>query len=781
MLIFKSMAVLQKEKLVVIKKELLHLWHISDFYKSDNNTSGKENQRETISKKLYDDINIHLEYIEDLNKQIDDNYHKYGGRNDEYLSFLTLYNKYNIDIKKLLDTVKLIQSKLMQFQQEHFNQYMPVPNINKRYSSKGFLDYLKDYHTEILKTQDKNIGHPITLWGHTDSFRAHQSLGRSQDIKERYVEIPYWNYEIPFMLPIITHEMGHIVLDYKNNNQSKLLELKNIFLKSDDIKKVFKGNETFLDEILSDVFALLHHDEAYIISLAHELLGIMFSSQFYSQNKNDPVSIHPLDLEDQKFLEGIIRLLTLIAIYNKLKLQHATDQDISIEEKTIKDIQKILTWLIIGININYDSNYEKSILKKLQEIDNTKEGNSLAKIYHSFYGLTDEYINFHYSITKYTDVVIKTFNDSTDSIITIISEINEKIERLSQNTNRLGLYKDVFQELINERMNLLNVSTLYEAEIEFKNKFRRLILKKDGVLKEENEKGSAYELSMFKTRMDRFNNLTDEKTYLDILSDEIKKAHESVLIDNGANKEIKIEPKFTFDYYTILALVKKREKITIENVNKFLTYKKREKTAKYYTNKYSLILLDKIENRKGNGKFSVFINLSLKYNNSKQTIDAIAKLKETMEQESFNQINYEIYKSLGPKEMVIHLHNADIETVYSAKRELFQSGSDIFHRSYTIICFDTKDIDNIEIIPPYHCGSLLRAKTGTKDKDFKDEEDNIHSILMTTGIKDYTIQWKPKTQMKKIINYYNELAKHEKCTDVQTFLMKRIEENDKKQ
>lgn len=775
MLIFKSMTILQKEKLLVIKKELLHLWHIADFYKSKDNThENNKSQREVISEKIYIDINAHLKYIQELNEHITSYYNKFGNRNDDYLSFLTLYDFYNQEIKKLLEITQYIQSKFLQFQQEHFNQYMPVPNINKRYSSKGFLDYLKDYHTEILENEHKDIRHPVTLWGHTDSFRAHHSLGKNKNGNERYVEIPYWNYEIPFMLPIITHEMGHIILE--DTKSTELKKLKEIFINSNDIETVFKDNESFLDEILSDIFAYLHHGSAYIISVTHELLGLGFSYQFYSKNKDEPISINPIDLEEQKFLEALIRLKILISFSTVWSIE---------DNSIIKNLKNILDWIILEIAPN---DYETNIIKALKETENNPNTN-LAKIYHSFYNLDKEYIDFHYAITNYTQVIEKVFKDNENKVFKIIKNILEKIEpkksfftfKQSSKQNKLLLYKESFNELANSRIYLLENDDIDKIKIEFKNKFRKIILTEEEVLSnQDNELGSAYELVMFKTRMDRFK----EGDYINTLSNEIKKMHNTVLINelteqNQLHNAISIEPKFTFDYYSMLSLVKKRESITIEELNRYLEYQPNTKTAKYYTNKYSLILLEKYDQSPRNendNKFSAFISLGLARNDSKNTKKAIHSINNTMNKKDFETIKYEIYKSLGPKEIVVHLHSCSIDTLYTAKRELFQDeNSKIFHRSYTTICADPNDINQLTIEDPYYCGSSLRAKTNTHDEDFEDS--NIYSLLMNTGVKDYTVQWKPNTPMSSIIKYYNQLAENEKCTDTQTFLMKRIKNN----
>jgi hypothetical protein len=802
------MSILQKEKLLVIKKELLHLWHISDFYKSkDDNRllaklkkmkfvssrpkeltmrdfqyqwieffkkSNDKSQRELISQKIHDDINTHLKYIQKLNEDITNYYNKFGKRKDELLSFLTLYDFYNQEIKKLLEITQYIQSKFLQFQQEHFNQYMPVPSINKRYSSKGFLDYLKDYHTEILENEDKNIKHPVTLWGHSDSFRAHQSLGKSN---EKYVEIPYWNYEIPFMLPIITHEMGHIILE--NGKFTELNKIKDIFINSSDIKTVFKDNESFLDEILSDIFAYLHHGSAYIISATHELLGLGFSYQFYSKNKNEPISINPIDIEEQKFIEALVRLKVLIFF--------------SIEDNPIiEELKNILHWIILEIAPN---NYETNIVRALKETKNNAN-TSLAKIYHYFYNLDKEYIDFHYAITNYTQAIEKVLKDNENQVFkkleTILLRIDPSqkkyISQKNKKLNKLYLYKESFNNLSDDRITLLTKDNHLESiQIEFKNKLRKIILTKEDVLNnnaENKDIGSAYELVMFKTRMDRFEQNKQEKNYIKILSDEIKKMHHTVLINastehNEFNNNISIDPKFTFDYYSMLALVKKRESITIAELNRYLEYKSHTKTAKYYTNKYSLILLEKHHSnpREDSDHFSAFISLSLTRNDSKNTKKAIQSINNTMKKEKFQLIKYEIYKSLGPKEMVIHLHHCSIGTLYAAKRELFQDeDTKIFHRSYTTVYTDPKDINKLQIKDPYYCGSSLRAKTNTHDEDFGNS--NIHSLLMTTGVKDYTIQWKENTPMISIMKYYDELAKNGKFTDVQTFLMKRINETD---
>jgi len=67
------MVVLQKEKLVVIKKELLHLKQIANFYQGENKT-----QKEQIASKIFNDINHYLSVISLLNEKIDGLLSKYN-------------------------------------------------------------------------------------------------------------------------------------------------------------------------------------------------------------------------------------------------------------------------------------------------------------------------------------------------------------------------------------------------------------------------------------------------------------------------------------------------------------------------------------------------------------------------------------------------------------------------------------------------------------------------------------------------------------------------------
>ena len=298
---------------------------------------------------------------------------------------------------------------------------MPVPNINKRYSTKGFLDYLKSYHTEVIKTQYLTEDHhPITFWGHQDTFIAHDDkyleFYDKSNKGEKYIEIPFWHYEIPFMLPFITHEMGHIVLD-KEQNGSALYELKKLFYEDDELKDIIKENDSIIDEILSDIFALLLHGDAYIIAQTHELLGKNFVYQFYTQIEKNPVNIIDFALKDNiKFTEALIRLLVIIDISNIFASREKSQDGDKESKSPIEEIKDILEWLIPPLNVQNDD-YTLNIIEMLE-----KNSNNLGNIYKQ-YNLIKTYRDFHYKITLLPNRIAYIINNKIGKILNLFNQI----------------------------------------------------------------------------------------------------------------------------------------------------------------------------------------------------------------------------------------------------------------------------------------------------------------------------------------------------------------------
>jgi hypothetical protein len=312
------------------------------------------------------------------------------------------------------------------------------------------------------------------------------------------------------MLPFITHEMGHIVLD-KEQDQSVLCKLKKIFYKDDELKDIIKENDSIIDEILSDIFALLLHGDAYVIAQAHELLGKNFVYQFYTQIEENPVNIIDFALKDDiKFTEALIRLLVIIDISNIFAIRENP-------KRSIEEIKDILEWLIPPLNAQNDD-YTLNIIEMLE-----KNSNNLGNIYKQ-YNLIKTYRDFHYKITLLPNRIAYIINNKLDEILSLFNQIANEQTDIKLKNYKLKNYKDTYNELVESRFN--NFDNDYEeSKIESKNKIREIILKKDNVIEGSGNLGKPYELTYFKVRTDSFG---DNKSYSEGISKSLKDEYKSM-------------------------------------------------------------------------------------------------------------------------------------------------------------------------------------------------------------------------------------------------------------
>lgn len=753
MQIFNSFILLQKEKLIVIKKELRHLWYISNYYnykELDNNTNNEEmTQRASIASKISQEIELHLKYISKLNKEIEES----AKHTQEILLFLSLYDKKNNELSELLKIVKLIQSKLTQFLQDHFNQYLPIPMTTKRYSSKGFLDYIKEFHHTILYSIDSTIQMPIMLWSHTMRFKAKSSL--YEENKAHYIEMAYWYYEIPFLLPTITHELGHILLESKNSNPIK--DIKNIFKKNLKINDFFinDGTDGFLDEIICDMLGYIVHDTTYLIVMVHELLGIDFSQNFL--NDAGHISIQPISINNKRFNEALIRISLILEFESWIH----ENKNITIT----KEIKKIMSHLIIPLSKesnNLDSTEELNKCLQRLIIDNKSIEPQMAYIYTVIYpNLIQSYKNFHSTIYESILLIYQnsSFNNGLKSLSEKIFEVNKIVDSESKNLN----FPEIFKKLYSNRIDHISSSIT-------KNQFRELILNTDKLKENELDKiGKPYELTLFKTRTDAYKGQED---YFNTLTENINTLYFNTPSYEESDKDI----YFTFDLFSALTLVEKSDKLNEEEINNFLDYEKIDNSqGVFFTYKYSLIKLwekdkDKnIDKKSDNLYFNIIMQIQLTENNSEKTEEGLKELVKYFKNKNYS---VEVFKALGPKELVINCKEIDIDTIFRLKKEVIALSTTIFRRTYTIIYGDNNYLQSFKSSDKYYITTTLRLKSTTPLN--KIIHKNIKYKFYLTGVTDIQLIWKDETSIEDIFNFYNDLTKQAYTSDIQTKIAKNI-------
>lgn len=788
MSILESMSLLQKEKLSVIKKELLHLRNIAGFYSGDTKKSSTI-QRDKMAQVICKELEGHIKQVSILFRRVTQNERYLLLHSKGLIPFLTRYDQLNLDIKELLKLVSFIQSKLSQFLQDGFNHYIPIPMTSKRYSSKGFLDYLKSYYEEILKITTneetaKTIS-PLIFWGHNISFTAEEPNYGNKT--RHYIETAYWNYEIPVLLPAMSHELGHILLnDGKRSEENKLSPLFNYIYRQLKENSIFvetsmpknKTANIFLDEIVSDIFAYMTLGNSYILTMAHEFMGKGFARMFLVENHTEDImqdtdiSFNAIDTSDLAIIEPLARLLILLDFSQGARRKN---DDL---HNYVDEIDIILRHIVPHI----EKQKQGTPLTKDEvqtSIEEAQDYHSLQKYYAILYpNFWKDYDKFHASVfaivNTYRETIKTTDTTGQTNFDQFHEELGKTIESLGLETNNIVQdYKKIFLKLWNERLQDTKRSIV-------KNLFRKLILQNDDTLPSE-KFGEAYELTFFKTRADAF---AAAKSYSDsftMLTNTIKSHYCDPNPYASTDKPYSIH--CCLDLFNAVLLREKNEVIAIKKLNSFLEADFTKSEKPFYAYKHSLIRISSALGptpKEGFNKlpinYNLLIQIQLINNDKNYSQDAIRHIKKFLEdnkeRKDFYYKNMEIFKSLGPKELVLNFTGINFYTIqYIKSNLLFNEKSSIYKRSYSTIYGSLDDFCKIDTTSKYNILSTLRLKGNASNQEFQ----NILSVYTkdissyrTMGVTDITIVWKNHIEMKKVLSLYDELIKGRFTSDIQT-------------
>ena len=128
----------------------------------------------------------------------------------------------------------------------------------------------------------------------------------------------------------------------------------------------------------------------------------------------------------------------------------------------------------------------------------------------------------------------------------------------------------------------------------------------------------------------------------------------------------------------------------------------------------------------------------------------------------FGYVN--IYKSLGPKDLILEFRKITLDNIYYIKEQIFQDVGDNVGRTYTNIFseLDRKIIvsDNIRIT------SILRLRLDYSNKvmDLLKEKEYLE-VYFTSGVTDLNIIWDTKN-LKDVLNFHKLLIDKKYTTDL---------------
>ena len=294
----KSLKLLQIEKMVIILKELEHIKNILDFF---NGYDKSESEKKPIKRNiLY--LKSDIESLENKIKKLKIINDSLEGT--ESMLFIIQYDYIRTQIEDMLRVIHALYNKMQQLFGETLNQYLPYPTLGRRYSNNGIMMYLGNYYREMLKTLSPTHTNKLILgWNYRTGFQYRLFINREikrdnykDDTYNDYIDLPYWYYELPFLLPSITHEVAYISLrqphekiekpysNLKKDIKKFLGDRSNIFIQK--IQKVHNviGFKEYSDNlakvIFSDIISLEIHKDAYVNALFHNIIGEKLSKDY---------------------------------------------------------------------------------------------------------------------------------------------------------------------------------------------------------------------------------------------------------------------------------------------------------------------------------------------------------------------------------------------------------------------------------------------------------------------------------------------------------------------
>jgi len=531
----ESLVYIKKQKLAIILKELLHLKYILNYYspnsteQKDDKTKSEQNNQEIVDlnkllKKLFSlfkqDIytdqhytgikedmstaNRSLEaiersleelydYIDFLNAKIDISENQ--EKNDD-IYFIILHDLIGRRINNALYIIELIYKKVYQIFEESYNQYIPKPKLGRRFSNNNLVSSLKynyQYLISQLTPKNKKFSELILSWSYRNyvhlEYKHDEFTNSNSNRYGNYINLPYWYYEIPTLLPSITHEAIRIVLLQEDN---ELLQYKKNITKDvnnylakprSDIsftieEDILQDKYSLTNKVLADITAFAIYGNSYIYSLFHDTIGLGLSQLFRLNISGKKLDIYKDDdtsIDNNKTLHDIL----------------TSNFDYKISSYKLERLRD-LTIIRLHILLHFANNNNETIsqmtnlLSSILDRKETSRDYGLAEIYKNYPHYTSSF-NIHAKAMKnIINLYINAIN-STD----ILPKINKR-----------------FKNNIPINFNPLWKKYLHEGSLH-RNEFRKLLHKKTlSILKKDiqehdnnlniNELGSPYAMKFIK-------------------------------------------------------------------------------------------------------------------------------------------------------------------------------------------------------------------------------------------------------------------------------------------
>jgi len=751
--VYQLKILLLTEKLLIIQKELKNLKNIAHFFSCESNN---RSSCQTF-KNLYEEIELNHQDVKRIINSVNNIKNK---KFQEPLFHLIEDNCFSQTIKKLLMSVSLLSDKLFQMKKENFPDYNPSPLIGKRYSSKGFVDYLNRDYNELISLFNKqswinsskssNITKQVLFhWDYSDMYYVKQSY-KSDDEKEerlKHVKLAYWNHDIPVLVPAITHEVGHLLIK-KNKIFSDYINERTLMLKETYIQQILNkyGTKTLIEEFAADLFALSLHKESYIFTLFY----VVFGSEFCDTFVKDKTMILPELNFSQKRDYSIVRIATLIDIYLSVHWPFGQKHEIFINH--INEIKKTIQYFY-----------------PIWETQNISK-NSLPNIFSEYWTYQGNFDNLVMVVQDVKNILLHgnigiASDDHIKQVCNYLLSISSHVETNCETSNIFHIKKDTHTLWLDR---IKNTSTIHHKKF-----FREKLMKTYRI-----EFLSPYELNFNKLHMTMGEPENDSRTQKD-------KGYFDGAI-NFLNNQMENNPFYesnpldftcsSLGNYHIVSLKKKASNINIDEIIKYNdSNNDTENGYHYFTKKHSLLEINIGNNEINNTTYlngiGFIIQIQLFINNNEE----LSKLLEQIENNFQNYYgNYRLFKSLGPCEVVMILNNISLEDVFKIKA-LFASKINASRRTTSSIFFDNFSNDIVST-REYSLSSRIRLAAAYNDTSkrklilshLKAIKNRIFHISEIPGEHDLKILWENGTSLKDLDKFYHHVKRSNVVTDIQS-------------
>ncbi len=756
--VIESLRLIQLEKILIIAKETDFIENILLYFK------GYEKKEQGADKNF---IYNNIERLEHDIKSIKNRIVNLTDINDEILEFsnnlkfLLFYDYIQTQIEEMLILLEGIYVKMNQLFGETLNQYLPYPTFfGRRFSSFGLMIYLDKYFEKLdslLSKEHKKENNMVLGWSYNTGFK-HKVL-RNRDLlrinynhetHNDYIELPYWYYELPLLIPAITHEVVRISLRSRDTDiyKSKYKEFEETILnffndKSNDLIQEINEvlgyeilTKDFIKDIFSDILSFEIHGKAYFYTLFHNLVAEGIAKDF--------LKIVYEDKEEGKKGRIIVRyefrpndwFFSLKRDHNHLRIYFLLYywENKSSEEKDYKEIEEI-----------------KEILNTIMDLSGKGEATGFKKLF------KENYPNYHTTYEVVENYLQQLYRYLQLNVKKIDLDISDKIYSQSK----------YFNLLWDERFESINKDY---KKVPYKGRFRQIIhynVSKIDYLKPEN-KLEIFVLTLRKLRKDKVNKKAADK---ELFFKEIRNEEKAEKKDNEQRWR-------AYGIYDIAILEYKKSYIDVKSEIQNMIRNNIENPVYYFDAKSILMKISqeiKGKNSTINSGFGIIINIELKkssencngyYDFRNSVLDIEKKLKDA--KKFFNKAN--IYKSLGPKDLTVIVENCSVENSYLIIEDINKIES-LNRTSSIIISSPNKNLD----INKKQCSicSYIRIPKKMGNNAFENIKKIIKNgaIYQTIGVMDYRIEWQ-EVGIEEIFENYKKLLPH--ITDYQTVIERKM-------